>query len=112
MAPSPAETPENLFMQLTIRPRLLSQKEALNKKGATMKIEILGVGCAKCNKLYELVKDVVKKQGADAEIVKVEDISVFGNYGVFMTPALVIDGEVKVAGKVPKESEVVQWIKK
>ncbi len=77
-----------------------------------MKIEILGVGCAKCNKLYELVKDVVKKQGADAEVVKVEDINVFGNYGVFMTPALVIDGEVKIAGKVPKESEVVQWIKK
>lgn len=77
-----------------------------------MKIEILGVGCAKCNKLYDLVKEVVKKQGAEVEVVKVEDISVFGNYGVFMTPALVIDGEVKVAGKIPKESQVAQWIRK
>lgn len=77
-----------------------------------MKIEILGVGCAKCNKLYNLVKEVLKKQGVDAEVIKVEDISVFGNYGVFMTPALVIDGEVKVAGKIPKESEVVHWINK
>jgi len=82
------------------------------RKGETMKIEILGVGCAKCNKLYDLVKEVVKKQGAEVEVVKVEDISVFGNYGVFMTPALVIDGEVKVAGKIPKESQVAQWIRK
>jgi len=82
------------------------------RKGETMKIEILGVGCAKCNKLYDLVKEVVKKQGAEVEVVKVEDISVFGNYGVFLTPALVIDGEVKVAGKIPKESQVAQWIRK
>ncbi len=77
-----------------------------------MKIEVLGTGCAKCNKMYDLVQDVVRKQGADAQVVKVEDISAFGSYGVFMTPALVIDGEVKVAGKVPKESEIIHWIKK
>jgi small redox-active disulfide protein 2 len=75
-----------------------------------MKIEILGVGCAKCNKLYDLVSGVVKKQGIDADVVKVEDLKVFSQYGVFMTPALVLDGEVKVAGKVPKESEVVKWL--
>lgn len=75
-----------------------------------MKVEILGVGCAKCNKLYELVQGIVKDQGINAEIVKVEDLKVFGQYGVFMTPALVIDGEVKVAGKVPKEAEVIEWM--
>jgi small redox-active disulfide protein 2 len=75
-----------------------------------MKVEILGVGCAKCHKLYDLVNDIVKKEGIDAEVVKVEDIKVFANYGVFMTPALVVDGEVKVAGKVPKESEIVKWL--
>lgn len=89
----------------------LKKVHKVSEKGTIMKIEILGVGCAKCNKLYDLVKDVVKKQGSDAEVVKVEDIKVFGNYGVFMTPALVVDGEVKVAGKVPKESEVAAWIK-
>jgi small redox-active disulfide protein 2 len=75
-----------------------------------MKVEILGVGCAKCHKLYDTVTDLVKKNGIDADVVKVEDIKVFGQYGVFMTPALVVDGEVKVAGKVPKESEILKWL--
>jgi small redox-active disulfide protein 2 len=76
-----------------------------------MKVEILGVGCAKCDKLYALVQGLVKKRGIDAEVVKVEDLKVFAQYGVFMTPALVIDGEVKVAGKIPKESDIVTWMK-
>ena len=76
-----------------------------------MKVEILGIGCAKCHKLYELTNEVAKKNGIDAEILKVEDIKVFANYGVFMTPALVVDGEVKVAGKMPKESEILKWMR-
>jgi small redox-active disulfide protein 2 len=75
-----------------------------------MKVEILGVGCAKCTKLYDAVAELVKKNGIDAEVVKVEDLKVFGKYGVFMTPALVVNGEVKVAGKVPKESEILKWL--
>lgn len=75
-----------------------------------MKIEILGVGCAKCNKLYDAVTGLVKKNGIDAEVVKVEDIKTFAQYGVFMTPALVVNGEVKVAGKVPKEAEILKWL--
>jgi small redox-active disulfide protein 2 len=75
-----------------------------------VKVEILGVGCAKCNKLYDLVKDVVAKQGIAAEVVKVEDLKIFASYGVFMTPALVVDGDVKVAGKVPKEADIVKWL--
>lgn len=75
-----------------------------------MKVEILGIGCAKCHKLYELTNEVARKNGIDAEIVKVEDIKVFAGYGVFMTPALVVDGEVKVAGKMPKEAEILKWI--
>jgi small redox-active disulfide protein 2 len=75
-----------------------------------MKVEVLGVGCAKCHKLEEMVQTIVKKHGINAEVVKVEDIKVFSQYGVFMTPALVVDGEVKVAGKVPKESEILKWL--
>lgn len=75
-----------------------------------MKVEVLGVGCAKCHKLEELVREIVKQHAIDAEVVKVEDIKVFGQYGVFMTPALVVDGQVKVAGRLPKESEVVKWL--
>ena len=77
-----------------------------------MKVEILGVGCAKCNKLYDLVTDLVKKNGIEANVVKVEDLKTFSQYGVFMTPALVIDGEVKVAGKLPKEADIIQWMSK
>lgn len=76
-----------------------------------MKVEILGVGCAKCSKLEETVRDIVNKNNIDAEIIKVEDIKVFTKYGVFMTPALVVDGQVKVAGKVPKDAEILKWLK-
>lgn len=75
-----------------------------------MKVEILGVGCAKCKKLYDSLTELVKKHGIEAEVLKVEDIKVFSQYGVFMTPALVVDGEVKVAGKVPKDSEILKWL--
>ncbi len=75
-----------------------------------MKVEILGVGCSKCNKLYDMVTELVKKNGIDANVVKVEDLKVFAQYGVLMTPALVVDGKVKVAGKVPKEAEITKWL--
>ena len=75
-----------------------------------MKVEILGVGCAKCKKLYDMVTGLVQKEGLDAEVVKVEDIKVFADYGVFMTPSLVVDGEVKLAGKLPKEAELKKWL--
>lgn len=76
-----------------------------------MKVEIVGMGCAKCHKLHDLVTEVAKRNGLDMEIVKVEDVKLFSNYGVFITPALVVNGEVKVAGKMPKESEILEWIK-
>ena len=75
-----------------------------------MKVEVLGVGCAKCNKLYDLINEIVTKNSIDAEVHKVEDLKVFADYGVFMTPGLVIDGEVKSAGKVPKEKQLLEWL--
>lgn len=53
---------------------------------------------------------MVKKQELDAEVEYVQDIKEFAKYGVFMTPALVVDGDVKVAGKVPKEGEISKWL--
>ena len=70
------------------------------------KIEILGIGWPKCNKLAERAKEAVKELGIDAEVIKVQDIKTITNYGVLMTPALVVDGVVKVAGKVPKLEEI------
>lgn len=65
-----------------------------------MKIEILGTGCPKCKKLYDSANEAVAKSGINAEVVKVEDIIQITEYGVMTTPALVIDGVVKSAGKV------------
>lgn len=76
-----------------------------------MKIEILGVGCAKCHKLEEMVRDIASKEGIDADISKVEDFKKIMNYGVMTTPALVIDGEVKAAGKIPTEDQIKGWLK-
>ncbi|MBP2656166.1 MAG: redox-active disulfide protein 2 [Firmicutes bacterium] len=76
-----------------------------------MKIEILGMGCQKCNSLYEATKQAVKELGVDAEFVKVEDIKEIMKYGVMNTPALVIDGVVKVAGKVPNKEEIKGYLK-
>jgi len=71
-----------------------------------MKIEILGPGCPKCKKLYENTQKAVKDLNVQAEIVKVEEIQKIINAGVMMTPALVLDGEVKSVGKVLSVDEI------
>jgi len=76
-----------------------------------MKIEVLGTGCANCNKLYQNTLEAVKMSGKVVEVAKVEDIKKIMGYGVLSTPALVIDGVVKVAGKVPKAEDIKEWIK-
>jgi len=75
-----------------------------------MKIEIWGVGCAKCHKLEELVREIVTKEGINADISKVEDFKKIMNYGVMTLPALVIDGEVKAAGKIPSTDQIKSWL--
>jgi small redox-active disulfide protein 2 len=79
-------------------------------RGKVMKLEILGTGCVKCKKLEELARETVKELGIDAEVVKVQDIKAIMAYGVMVTPALVVDGEVKVAGKIPTRDEIKKWI--
>jgi small redox-active disulfide protein 2 len=76
-----------------------------------MKIEILGTGCAKCIKLEEMVNEVVKTTGVAAEVSKVKDIKKILTYGVMTTPGLVVDGQVKIAGKVPTAEQIKSWIK-
>ena len=76
-----------------------------------MKIEVLGMGCTNCNKLYQNAVEAVKLSGKDIEVTKVEDIKKIMGYGVLSTPALVIDGLVKAAGKVPKVEDIKKWIK-
>ena len=75
-----------------------------------MKIEILGTGCAKCHKLDELVRATVKESGFSAEVNKVEDIKKIMGYGVMTLPALVVDGEVKMVGKIPSKDEIIRLL--
>jgi small redox-active disulfide protein 2 len=75
-----------------------------------MKIEILGTGCSKCNKTKEVIEKVLKSTGVKAEVVKVEDIETILKYGVMITPAVVVDGDVKIVGKVPDEKEIKKWV--
>ncbi len=74
------------------------------------KIQILGTGCAKCKKLAEVADTAAKSLSLDYEIEKVTDISAIMGYGVMITPALVVDGEVKVAGRIPSVDEVKKML--
>jgi len=74
------------------------------------KIEVLGTGCAKCTKLEELARKASDEMGIEYELVKVKNIDDIMNYGVMITPALVVNGEVKVAGKIPSVEEIKKMI--
>jgi len=71
-----------------------------------MKIEILGSGCAKCKSVEKLVRNIVDELGIQADIVKVEDLQEIVNRGIMMTPAVFIDGEAKIVGRVPTAEEL------
>ncbi|MBF0432146.1 MAG: TM0996/MTH895 family glutaredoxin-like protein [Fibrobacteria bacterium] len=75
------------------------------------KIQILGTGCPKCNALSQAAEEAAEQLGIEYEIEKVKDINEIVKYGVMITPALVVDGEVKVAGKVPSQDEIKALIK-
>jgi small redox-active disulfide protein 2 len=77
-----------------------------------MKIEILGTGCSKCKSTEKIVKKVVEELGTNAEVVKIEDLQEIVNRGVMMTPAVVIDGDVKIVGHVPSAEEIKKVIEK
>jgi len=74
------------------------------------KIQILGTGCPKCKKLTENVEAAAKELELEFEVEKVADINEMMKFGVMMTPALVVDGEVKVVGKVPPTDEIKQML--
>jgi len=75
-----------------------------------MIIQVLGTGCTRCKTLYEIANKAVEETGVDAMVEKVEDIQKIMTYEILMTPGLVIDGFVKVAGRVPTLQEVKKLI--
>jgi small redox-active disulfide protein 2 len=76
-----------------------------------MEIKVLGPGCAKCRQAEKIVREAVAEAGIDADIEKVTDLMKIAGYGVLGTPSVVVDGEVKIVGKVPKKQDVMAWLK-
>ena len=75
-----------------------------------MKIQILGTGCPKCNQLYQNAQQAVTESGVEAELEKVADLNDIMAFGVMVTPALAIDGQVKSSGKVPSTDDIKKMI--
>jgi small redox-active disulfide protein 2 len=75
-----------------------------------MEIKVLGPGCRKCQQTEKIVKEAVSEAGVDAVIGHVTDTMEIAGYGVFGTPAVVVDGKVKSVGKIPKKEEIKAWI--
>jgi small redox-active disulfide protein 2 len=76
-----------------------------------MEIKILGPGCPKCQQTEKVVREAAAEAGVAADIEKVTDTMKIAGYGVFGTPAVVVDGEVKSVGKIPKKEDVLGWIR-
>jgi small redox-active disulfide protein 2 len=76
-----------------------------------MEIKVLGPGCPKCNQTYNLIMETLSEENIAADLDKVTDVMEIASYGVFGTPAVVIDGNVKSVGKVPKKADIIKWVK-
>jgi small redox-active disulfide protein 2 len=77
-----------------------------------MDIKVLGPGCPKCEKTATIIKEVLAETGSDAQMEKISDLMKIAGYGVFGTPAVVVDGEVKSVGKIPTKDDIKKWISK
>ena len=77
-----------------------------------MEIKVLGPGCAKCHKTEEIVREAVEESGVEAKVVKISDTMEIAKSGVFGTPAVIVDGQVKAVGKIPTKQDVLNWIGK
>ena len=77
-----------------------------------MDIKVLGPGCTKCRQTEKRVREAISESGVDAQGEKITDLMRIAGYGVFGTPAVVVDGEVKCVGKIPDKEEIKTWITK
>ena len=76
-----------------------------------MEIKVCGPGCRKCHETERVVQEMVEEAVVQATVEKVSDFNEIAQLGVFSTPAVVIDGQIKCVGKVPTRKEVLTWIK-
>lgn len=71
-----------------------------------MEVKVLGLGCAKCKTTFQVIEKVIKENNLDVKLTKVDDIMEMMSYNIMTTPAVVVDGEVRMKGQVPSESDV------
>jgi small redox-active disulfide protein 2 len=90
--------------------RIFIKLNVLNAWRKAMDIKVLGPGCAKCEQTEKLVKEALQESGVEAKVEKVTGTMDIAKYGVFGTPAVVVDGEVKVVGKVPSKEDIKGWL--
>lgn len=77
-----------------------------------MEIKVLGPGCLRCEQTEKHVREALAEAGVDANVEKVTNTMKIAKHGVFATPAVVVDGEVKSVGKIPTKDEIKSWIQK
>jgi len=76
-----------------------------------MDVKILGTGCSKCKALADKVRFLADEYKIDIDIEKITDFTKITEYGVMMTPGLIVDGVVKSAGKIPKDEDILRWLR-
>ncbi len=76
----------------------------------TTEIRVLGAGCAKCKATLALAREVIEAEGRDARLVKVEDIAEIIGHGIMSTPGIMVNGEMKMVGKVPSRAQLREWL--
>ncbi len=76
-----------------------------------MTVKILGTGCPKCRKLEEKVRAVVELHSIDASVEKVTDLNEMMKYNIMSTPALIINEKLKMYGNIPKDEQILAWLK-
>ncbi len=75
-----------------------------------MEIIVCGPGCSKCDEVERVIKETVSESESKAEVSKEKDFNEFAKYGVFSTPAVVINGQIRCVGKIPTKSEILSWL--
>jgi len=76
-----------------------------------MRVLILGTGCTKCRTLEERIRQLVAKHQLDVQVDKITDLREIMTYNIMMTPGVVVDGEIKSVGVIPKDEQLLQWMK-
>lgn len=105
--------PRTNTIPLTCQPAVRAVVDVVYKIGriGMVNIKVLGTGCPNCHRLEEMCREAVNELQVEAQIEAVTDMEKFMDYGVLLTPALVINNEVKVQGKIPLKPTLVNWIK-